>query len=61
MRAFPDLEKPAADEKSTGSTATTTSLTVATDDAIRKLETQWKTDKNDCTNGCKNRNRYHFS
>jgi hypothetical protein len=45
MRAFPDLEKPAADERSTGSTATTTSLTVATDDAIRKLETQWKTDK----------------
>jgi hypothetical protein len=45
MRAFPDLEKPAANERSTGSTATTTSLTVATNNAIRKLENQWKTDK----------------
>jgi hypothetical protein len=45
MHSFPSLEKPHADERSLGSTATTTSLTAATDDAIRKLETQWKTDK----------------
>jgi hypothetical protein len=45
MQAFPNLEKTATDERSIGSTATTTSLTAATDDAIRKLENQWKTDK----------------
>jgi hypothetical protein len=45
MQAFPTLEKTATDERSIGSTATTTSLTAATDDAIRKLENQWKTDK----------------
>jgi hypothetical protein len=45
LNAFSPMEKQAADDRSTGSTATTTSLTVATDDAIKKLETQWKTDK----------------
>jgi hypothetical protein len=45
MQAFPNLDKPQANERSLGSTATTTSLTAGTDDAIRKLENQWKTDK----------------
>jgi hypothetical protein len=45
MQAFPILAKTPADECSIGSTATTTSLTAATDDAIRKLENQWKADK----------------
>jgi hypothetical protein len=45
MQAFPLLAKTPADERSIVSIATTTSLTVATDNAIRKLETQWKTDK----------------
>jgi hypothetical protein len=45
MNAFPAMKPSAADNRSTGSTGTTTSLTIATDDAIKKLETQWKTDK----------------
>jgi hypothetical protein len=45
MQAFPNLEKTATDERSIGSTATTTSLTAATDDAIRKVENQWTADK----------------
>jgi hypothetical protein len=45
MNAFPPMKPAAADDRSTGSTGTTTSLTIATDDAIKKLETQWKTDK----------------
>jgi hypothetical protein len=45
MNAFPPMKPAAADDRSTRSTVTTTSLTIATDDEIKKLETQWKTDK----------------
>jgi hypothetical protein len=45
MNAFPPMKPAAADDRSTGSTGTSTSLTIATDNAIKKLETQWKTDK----------------
>jgi hypothetical protein len=45
MNAVPPMKPAAADDRSTGSTGTTTSLTIAMDDAIKKLETQWKPDK----------------
>jgi hypothetical protein len=46
MQGFPTLGK-LADDRSTGSLATTTSLTASADETIRQLEKQWKIDK-DC-------------
>jgi hypothetical protein len=46
MQAFPSLGK-SSDDRSTGSLATTTSLTASADETIRQLEKQWKIDK-DC-------------
>jgi hypothetical protein len=44
--AFPPFGKEkSTDEQSTGSNATTTSLTNNTDDILRQMETQWKTAK----------------
>jgi hypothetical protein len=44
--AFPPFGKEkSTDEQSTGSNATTTSLTNNTDDILKQMETQWKTDK----------------
>jgi hypothetical protein len=44
MQGFPTLSK-SADDRSTGSLATTTSLSASADETIRHLEKQWKIDK----------------